>query len=186
MDDPTPSHADPSAADTGASDTGASDAPLADELTHLDAAGHARMVDVGDKPVTVRTAEARARVVMEPATAARLLSGDLPKGDALPVARIAGIQAAKRTSELIPLCHHLALTNVTIDIEVAAETGHVDVTARVGTADRTGVEMEALTAASVASLTLYDLVKAVQRDVVITDLRVTHKTGGRSGEHRAP
>ena len=186
MDDPTPSHADPSAADTGASDTGASDAPLADELTHLDAAGHARMVDVGDKPVTVRTAEARARVVMEPATAARLLSGDLPKGDALPVARIAGIQAAKRTSELIPLCHHLALTTVTIDIEVAAETGHVDVTARVRTADRTGVEMEALTAASVASLTLYDLVKAVQRDVVITDLRVTHKTGGRSGEHRAP
>jgi cyclic pyranopterin phosphate synthase len=144
------------------------------------------MVDVGDKDVTQRTAEARVRVVMAPATAARLLSGDLPKGDALPVVRIAGIQAAKRTSELIPLCHQLALTNVTVDIEVAADTGIVEVTTRVKTADRTGVEMEALTAASVAALTLYDLVKAVQRDVIITDLRVTHKTGGRSGDHRAP
>jgi cyclic pyranopterin monophosphate synthase len=194
MDDPAADRADPSAdPSAGVSDApsvdpsaGASDAPLAQDLTHLDAAGHARMVDVGGKAVTVRTAEARARVVMAPATAARLLSGDLPKGDALPVARIAGIQAAKRTSELIPLCHQLALTNVTIDIEVDADAGNVDVTARVRTADRTGVEMEALTAASVASLTLYDLVKAVQRDVVITDLRVTHKSGGRSGEHRAP
>jgi len=174
MVDPTPDRGEPS------------HAPLAEELTHLDAAGHARMVDVGDKQVTARTAAARTRVVMAPATAARLLSGDLPKGDALPVARIAGIQAAKRTAELIPLCHQVALTNVTIDIEVDTDAGHVEVIARVRTADRTGVEMEALTAASVAALTLYDLVKAVQRDVVITDLRVTHKSGGRSGEHSAP
>lgn len=167
-------------------DRGSSDAPVADELTHLDAAGHARMVDIGDKAVTERRAEARARVLMAPTTAARLLRGDLPKGDALPVARIAGIQAAKRTSELIPLCHHVALTTVTVDIEVVPDTGNVEVLARVRTADRTGVEMEALTAASVAALTLYDLVKAVQRDVVITDVRVTHKSGGRSGEHRAP
>jgi cyclic pyranopterin monophosphate synthase len=189
MDDPTPGRTGSSDAPTEeerATPSGASDAPLATELTHLDAAGHARMVDVGEKQVTARTAEARARVVMAPSTAARLLSGDLPKGDALPVARIAGIQAAKRTAELIPLCHQLALTNVTIDLQVDVDAGQVDVTARVKTADRTGVEMEALTAASVASLTLYDLVKAVQRDVVITDLRVTHKTGGRSGEHRAP
>lgn len=166
-------------------DTGAT-VPLADELTHLDSAGHAHMVDVGGKSVTQRTAEARAQVMMAPTTAARLVAGTLPKGDALPVARIAGIQAAKRTSELIPLCHQIALTNVTVDIDVDVDTGRVDVRASVKTADRTGVEMEALTAVSVASLTLYDLVKAVQRDVVVTDLHVTHKTGGRSGEYRSP
>ena len=157
-----------------------------DELTHLDARGRARMVDVGDKDVTSRTAEARARVVMSPETAGKLMAGELPKGDAIPVARIAGIQAAKRTPELIPLCHHIALSSVNIDIEVDAANGVVEVVATVKAADRTGVEMEALTAVTVASLTLYDLAKAVQRDVVITDVRVTHKTGGRSGEHRAP
>jgi cyclic pyranopterin monophosphate synthase len=157
-----------------------------DELTHLDEAGKARMVDVGDKAVTARTAEARARVVMTPETAGKLMAGDLPKGDAIAVARIAGILAAKRTPELIPLCHHIALSSVAIDIEVDAAKGTVEVVATARAADRTGVEMEALMAATVASLTLYDLVKAVQRDVVITDVRVTSKTGGRSGDHRAP
>jgi cyclic pyranopterin monophosphate synthase len=155
------------------------------ELTHLDERGRARMVDVGAKEVSHRTAEARARVIMSPATATRLVAGDLPKGDAIPVARVAGIQAAKRTPELIPLCHHVALTSVTVDIEVDAATGVAEVAAQAYAVDRTGVEMEALTAVAVASLTLYDLVKAVQCDVVITDVRLTHKTGGRSGEYRA-
>jgi cyclic pyranopterin monophosphate synthase len=156
-----------------------------DELTHLDARGRARMVDVGGKDVTTRTASAQAQVVMRPDVAALLLAGDLPKGDAIPVARIAGIQAAKRTPELIPLCHQIALSSVQVDIEVDAGSGIVEVVATAKAADRTGVEMEALTAAAVASLTLYDLVKAVQRDVVITDVRVTHKAGGRSGEYHA-
>jgi cyclic pyranopterin monophosphate synthase len=151
-------------------------------LTHLDERGRARMVDVGAKEVTERTAVAACRVVMAPATARRLAEGALPKGDALPVARIAGIQAAKRTPELIPLCHQLALTSVEVDLAVDADRGVVDVEVTVRARDRTGVEMEALTGASVAALTLYDLVKAVQRDVVITDLRLRRKTGGRSGD----
>jgi cyclic pyranopterin monophosphate synthase len=151
-------------------------------LTHLDERGRARMVDVGAKEVTERTAVAACRVVMAPATARRLAEGALPKGDALPVARIAGIQAAKRTPELIPLCHQLALTSVEVDLAVDADRGAVDVEVTVRARDRTGVEMEALTGASVAALTLYDLVKAVQRDVVITDLRLRRKTGGRSGD----
>ena len=154
-------------------------------LTHLDAAGHARMVDVGDKDVTRRTAVAACRLVMSPATAARLADGDLPKGDALPVARLAGIQAAKRTPELIPLCHHVALTSVEVDVAVDADTGVATLEATATAADRTGVEMEALVAASTAALALYDMVKAVQKDVVVTDLRLLSKTGGRSGEYRA-
>lgn len=156
-----------------------------DELTHLDARGQVRMVDVGEKDVTVRSASAEATVLMAPATAAKLLAGDLPKGDALPVARIAGIQAAKRTPELIPLCHHVALTSVEVEITVDGDAGTAHVAATARATDRTGVEMEALTAASVAALTLYDLVKAVQRDVVITDVRLVAKSGGRSGDHRA-
>jgi cyclic pyranopterin monophosphate synthase len=155
-------------------------------LTHLDASGHARMVDVGDKEVTSRTAVASCRVLMSPSTAARLLEGDLPKGDALPVARIAGIQAAKRTPELLPLCHHVALTSVEVSIEVDAAGGEAEITATARATDRTGVEMEAMTAASVAALTLYDLLKAVQRDVVVTDLRLRRKTGGRSGDVELP
>jgi cyclic pyranopterin monophosphate synthase len=151
-------------------------------LTHLDARGQARMVDVGDKPVTARTAVAGCRVVMPPATGHRLVTGDLPKGEAIPVARLAGIQAAKRTWELIPLCHQIALTRVEVTIDVAADEGIAEVLAVVEARDRTGVEMEALTAASVAALTIYDLVKAVQRDVVVTDLRLRHKSGGRSGD----
>lgn len=154
-------------------------------LTHLDAAGRARMVDVGDKAVTRRTAVAGCRVVMSPATAARLAEGDLPKGDALPVARLAGIQAAKRTPELLPLCHHVALTSVDVDVAVDAATGVATIEATATADDRTGVEMEALVAASTAGLALYDMVKAVQRDVVVTDLRLLAKSGGRSGDYRA-
>lgn len=154
-------------------------------LTHLDAAGQARMVDVGAKDVTRRTATAACRVEMSPDTAARLADGDLPKGDALPVARLAGIQAAKRTPELIPLCHHVALTSVDVDVSVDAGSGVAVVTATATAADRTGVEMEALVAASTAALALYDMVKAVQKDVVVTDLRLLAKTGGASGDYHA-
>lgn len=156
------------------------------ELTHLDARGAARMVDVSNKDVTTRTAVAVCRVLLAPQTARLLVDGALPKGDALPVARVAGIQAAKRTPELLPLCHQVALTSVTVDLEVDVDTGVVDVSATAVAADRTGVEMEALTAASVAALTLYDLCKAVQKDVVITDLRLRRKTGGRSGDLELP
>ncbi len=152
------------------------------ELTHLDAHGAARMVDVGAKDVTERTAIATCRVELAPATAALLADGTLPKGDALALARVAGIQAAKRTPELIPLCHQVALTGVTVDLAVDRGSGVVTITATARALDRTGVEMEALTAASVAALTVYDLVKAVQRDAVITDLRLVRKTGGRSGD----
>lgn len=156
------------------------------ELSHLDDAGQARMVDVGGKPVSDREAVASCRVLMASETARLLAEGGLPKGDALPVARIAGIQAAKRTPELLPLCHHVALSSVDVDIVVDAEAGAADVTATARAADRTGVEMEALTAAGVAALTLYDLCKAVQRDVVITDLRLRRKRGGRSGDVDLP
>ncbi len=152
------------------------------ELTHLDAYGQARMVEVAGKPITDRVAVASCEVRMAPATARLLLDGALPKGDALPVVRVAGIQAAKRTHELIPLCHQLALTAVDVEVVVAADTGVATITATAQATDRTGVEMEAMTAASVAALTLYDLVKAVQRDVVIDRLRLREKRGGRSGE----
>jgi len=151
-------------------------------LTHLDERGAARMVDVGAKDITERTAVATCVVELAPATAALLADGALPKGDALALARVAGIQAAKRTPELIPLCHHIALTGVTIDLDVDRDAGTVTVTAAVRARDRTGVEMEALTAASVAALTIYDLVKAVQRDAVVNGLRLVRKTGGRSGD----
>lgn len=144
------------------------------------------MVDVGAKQVTERTATASCTVTMTPRTARLLVRGELPKGDALPVVRIAGIQAAKRTPELVPLCHHVALTGVDVEVEVDVEAGTAEIVATARAADRTGVEMEAMTAASVAALTLYDLVKAVQRDVVIDGLRLRHKRGGRSGEVTLP
>jgi cyclic pyranopterin monophosphate synthase len=153
--------------------------PARPELTHLDERGAARMVDVSAKAETERVAVAGARVVLRPATAALLAAGDLPKGDALAVARVAGIMAAKRTPDLIPLCHPLPVTGVEVDLAVEAEA--VAVTATVRTTARTGVEMEALTAASVAALTLYDMVKGVQRDVRIDGLRLLAKRGGRSG-----
>ena len=156
------------------------------DLTHLDEEGRARMVDVGAKPVSERTAVARAVVRMTPDTAALLADGRLPKGDALPVARVAGIMAAKKTPELIPLCHQVALTSVHVDIVVDAGAGAATVTATAKAADRTGVEMEALVAASVAALTIYDMVKAVERGVVVEALGLETKTGGVRGDWQRP
>ncbi|MBW3618681.1 MAG: cyclic pyranopterin monophosphate synthase MoaC [Actinobacteria bacterium] len=156
------------------------------ELTHLDDDGAARMVDVGDKAVTTRVARAGCRVVMTPATAARVAAGDLPKGDAVTVARLAGIQAAKRTSELIPLCHQVRLSQVDVDVALDADRGVATITALARADDRTGVEMEAMVAVTTAALALYDMVKAVQRDVVVTDVRLLAKSGGRSGDWSAP
>jgi len=154
------------------------------DFSHFDARGQAAMVDVGDKPVTERSATARARVVMLPATAALIRSGGAKKGDVLGVARIAGIMAAKRTSELIPLCHPLPISAVTLDLEVASDA--VEIAATVRTAGQTGVEMEALTAASVAALTVYDMCKSVDRGMRIEAVRLTHKAGGKSGEFVQP
>lgn len=153
-------------------------------LTHLDESGAARMVDVSAKPVTARTAVAtgRVRVTAEVVRLLRGVGGGLPKGDALAVARIAGIMAAKRTADLIPLCHPLGLSRVEVDLRVGDEG--VDITATVGTAERTGVEMEALTAVSVAALTVIDMVKAVDRGAVIEHVRVEAKDGGRRGAWR--
>lgn len=144
----------------------------------------ARMVDVTSKQVTVREAEARGSVRMSPATRVLVTDGRLDKGDALEVARIAGIMAAKKTSDLIPLCHPLALGSVEVSFDVSDEG--IETRAQVKTAERTGVEMEALTAVSVACLTIYDMVKGVERDVTISDVRLTRKTGGRSGDWSAP
>ncbi|HEY5187717.1 MAG TPA: cyclic pyranopterin monophosphate synthase MoaC [Solirubrobacteraceae bacterium] len=154
------------------------------ELTHLDASGRARMVDVGDKPATERVATARAIVSVTPETARRVQAGDAPKGDVLGVARIAGIQAAKRTSELIPLCHPLALSFVGVEGHIDVEAGTIELTAEARTTGPTGVEMEALTAVSVAALTVYDMVKGVQRGAEISSVSLLHKSGGRSGEWR--
>jgi molybdenum cofactor biosynthesis protein MoaC len=150
-------------------------------FTHLDAEGRARMVDISDKDETDRVAVAGARVVMRPETLERIRSGDVVKGDVLAVARLAGIMAAKRTAELIPLCHPLALTSVKVDLECAPEHSAVEITATCRLRGRTGVEMEALTAASVAALTVYDMCKAVDRGMIVTDLRLLRKSGGKSG-----
>jgi len=157
---------------------------MGSELTHLDDAGRARMVDVGAKPVTARRAVARAVVRMAPATAAAVAAGDAPKGDVLGTARIAGIQAAKRTGELIPLCHPLPLDFIDIDARVDVEAGEVVLTAEARLAARTGVEMEALTAAAVAALTVYDMVKGIERGVEIASVHLLEKSGGRSGTWR--
>ncbi len=149
------------------------------QLSHLDADGHAHMVDVGDKPATQRLAVAEATVHMSAATQAAVFGGGLAKGDALAVARIAGIQAAKKTAELIPLCHPLSISRVEVDIEQVDEGAHI--TTRVGTTGPTGVEMEALTAAAVAALSLYDMVKGLERAVEIGPVRLLEKSGGRSG-----
>lgn len=150
------------------------------ELTHLDAQGRARMVDVGDKGATERRATASGRLLMSPSTRRRILSGDVPKGNVVEVARIAGIQAAKRTSDLIPLCHPLPLSHADVEIE-STEDGLL-VTATAACTGTTGVEMEALTAAGVALLTLYDMCKALEKGMVITELRLETKSGGRTGE----
>lgn len=152
-------------------------------LTHFDAAGRAAMVDVSAKDETVRTATARGRIVMAPATLALIRDGRAGKGDVLGVARIAGIMAAKRTSDLIPLCHPLMISKVTVDLEPEGEDA-VAIEATVRLTGKTGVEMEALTAVTVAALTVYDMVKAVDRAMRIEDVRLVHKAGGKSGEFR--
>jgi len=149
-------------------------------LTHLDEAGRARMVDVSAKDVTVRTATASGRVLLSAEAVAALRDGTVPKGDALAVARLAGIMGAKQTSTLIPLCHPLALSSVSVDLTVTDDA--VEMTATVRTTDRTGVEMEALTAVAVAGLTVIDMVKAVDKRAVVTDVRVLRKSGGKSGD----
>nr|WP_149203878.1 cyclic pyranopterin monophosphate synthase MoaC [Actinotalea subterranea] len=153
-------------------------------LTHVDEHGAARMVDVAGKAVTLRTATARGRVIVSPRVVALLRGEGVPKGDALAVARIAGIQAAKRTPDLVPLAHPIAIHGVTVDLEVTDEG--LEITATVRTAGRTGVEMEALTSVAVAGLALVDMVKAVDRGAVISDVRVVAKAGGRSGEWLRP
>ena len=152
------------------------------ELTHLDEHGSARMVDVGDKPATDRRAIARAVVRMSPATAAKVLAGDAPKGDVLGTARIAGVLAAKRTGELIPLCHPLGLDHVDVQADVDAAAGTVTLTATAAVTARTGVEMEAMTAAAVAALTVYDMVKGLERGVRVEAVELLSKSGGRSGD----
>lgn len=151
-------------------------------FTHFDAAGNAAMVDVSAKPVTTRTATARARVVMQPETLAMIQAGTAKKGDVLGVARLAGIMACKRTADLIPLCHPLPISAVTVDLAADEQASAVEIAATVRTTGQTGVEMEALTAASVAALTVYDMCKAVDRSMRIEALRLTHKAGGKSGE----
>jgi len=154
-------------------------------LTHFDAEGKAVMVDVTDKAVTERTAVAKGTVIMQPETAALISAGGVKKGDVLAVARLAGIMAAKRASELIPLCHPLPLSAVTVDLAVDGARNAVDITATCKVTGRTGVEMEALTAVGVAALTVYDMCKAVDRAMRITDIRLVHKSGGKSGSFEA-
>jgi cyclic pyranopterin monophosphate synthase len=156
----------------------------AGRLTHTDESGHARMVDVSGKDVTAREARASGRVLLSAAAIAALRAGEVPKGDALAVARIAGIQAAKRTPDLVPLCHPIAIHAVMVDLQVT--DGAVEITATVRTADRTGVEMEALTSVAVAGLALIDMVKAIDPAAVISDVRVEEKTGGKTGTWRRP
>ena len=162
---------------------GADTAGKETRLTHVDATGAARMVDVSGKEITARTARASGRVRVSPRVVELLRGEGVPKGDALAVARIAGIMGAKRTPDLVPLCHPLAISGVTVDLEVCDDA--VEITATVRTTDRTGVEMEALTAVSVAALTVVDMVKAVDKAAVITDIRIEEKTGGASGTYRA-
>ena len=152
---------------------------MADRLTHVDETGAARMVDVSDKAVTARTATASGRVLVAPEVIELLRGEGVPKGDALAVARIAGIMGAKKTPDLIPLCHPLAVSGVKVELSVSDDA--VEITATVKTTDRTGVEMEALTAVAVAGLTVVDMIKAVDKRAVITDIRVEKKTGGKSG-----
>ena len=152
------------------------------KLTHLNERGEAHIVDIGGKDVTTRRAVAQARLEAMPETVAAIVGGTLKKGDALAVARIAGIMAAKKTSELIPLCHPIALTAVEVDI--AVEDGNLVITATAETSDRTGVEMEAMTAASVAALTLYDMAKGIDRAMRISSVELMEKSGGKSGAFR--
>jgi cyclic pyranopterin phosphate synthase len=155
---------------------------MADRLSHIDASGNAVMVDVTGKPVTDRMATARGRITMAPATLALITSGEVKKGDVLAVARLAGIMGAKRTSDLIPLCHPLPLSSIALELGPSADGAGVDIAATVRTTGRTGVEMEALTAVSVAALTVYDMCKAVDRAMRIEGVRLVQKSGGASGD----
>lgn len=154
------------------------------DLTHFDSAGNARMVDVSDKDETARSATAAGCVRMQPETLQRIADGAFAKGDVLSVARLAGIMAAKRTADLIPLCHPLALSSVQLELACVPDESAVAIEATVKLKGRTGVEMEALTAVSVAALTVYDMCKAVDRGMQIGDIRLVHKAGGKSGEYR--
>jgi cyclic pyranopterin monophosphate synthase len=154
-------------------------------LTHFDAQGKAAMVDVSAKAETERVATAKGSVIMQPETLALIAAGEMKKGDVLAVARLAGIMAAKRTPDLVPLCHPLALTAIAVDLAIDRIRNAVDIEATCKLIGRTGVEMEALTAVSVAALTVYDMCKAVDRAMIITDIRLTHKRGGKSGRYGA-
>jgi cyclic pyranopterin phosphate synthase len=156
------------------------------EFTHFDKEGKARMVDVSDKAETERVATARGSVLMQPATLALIKEGGVKKGDVLSIARLAGIMGAKRTPDLIPLCHPLALSSVQVDLTLDEARNAVDITATCKLTGKTGVEMEALTAVSVAALTVYDMCKAVDRGMQITDVRLVHKSGGKSGTFEHP
>jgi cyclic pyranopterin phosphate synthase len=155
-------------------------------LTHLDEKGNARMVDVSEKDATPRSATARASVKIKPETLEAISSGDLPKGDVLAAARIAGILAAKRTHELIPLCHPLALSSVTVEFVLDRQRSLIAIEATAKVEGKTGVEMEALTAVSIAALTIYDMCKAIDREMTIGDIALVEKSGGRSGHFRRP
>ena len=156
------------------------------ELTHIDANGNANMVDVSAKDVTERTATAVATITMEPATLALILGGTVKKGDVLAAARLAGIMGAKRTPDLIPLCHPLPLSSVKVEVTPDQDRNAIDILATCKVNGRTGIEMEALTAASVTALTIYDMCKAVDRGMTISGVRLMHKAGGKSGEWTAP
>ncbi|PIB24823.1 molybdenum cofactor biosynthesis protein C [Amylibacter kogurei] len=158
---------------------------MGDKLTHFDASGAAHMVDVSDKDITARIATASGRIVMRPETLAMIADGTAKKGDVLGIARLAGIMGAKKTPDLIPLCHPLPITKVSVDLDVNRDENCVDITATVKTTGQTGVEMEALTAVNIAALTVYDMVKAVDKDMTITDIRVILKDGGKSGRYEA-
>ena len=153
-------------------------------LTHFDSEGRAVMVDVSDKAETERLAIAKGRVFMKPATLKLILAKGVKKGDVLTVAQLAGIAGAKRTPDLVPLCHPLALTSVKVELTPVRRPSAIDIEARVKTTGRTGVEMEALTAVTVAALTVYDMCKAVDREMVLSDIRLEHKSGGKSGTYR--
>jgi cyclic pyranopterin phosphate synthase len=159
---------------------------MSKQLTHLDDAGQAKMVDVGPKPDTERIAVARGAVLMQPETLRLIIEGNMKKGDVLTVAQLAGVMAAKRTSDLIPLCHPLLLTHIDVICTPNTADSRVEIEATVRLRGKTGVEMEALTAVTVAGLTIYDMAKAVDRSMQITDVRVIHKSGGRSGTFSVP
>lgn len=156
------------------------------QLTHFDESGRARMVDVGAKSATERQAIATGRIGMQPETLSLIVEGDVKKGDVLAVARLSGIMAAKRTSDLIPLCHPLRLTSITIEFSPDTDSSEVTILATVKANDRTGVEMEALVAVSIAALTIYDMCKSYDRGMIISDIRLLEKSGGKSGHYRAP